>query len=81
MLKAIVYRMGSEKEPLRILNKKINLSLFASESLFFLMSAQLFFEILPTSCILEKGNRDVYLSAENHEPLSAQDGLSPLYNC
>lgn len=35
MLKTIVYRKGTEKEPLRILNKKINLSLFALESLFF----------------------------------------------
>lgn len=81
MLKTIVYRTGTEKEPLTILNKKINLSLFALESLFFLMSVQLFFESLPLSCILQKGNRDVYLLAENHKPLSAQDGLCPLYNC
>lgn len=43
MVKTIVYKKGTEKEPLRNLNKKINLPLFALESLF-LMSTQLFFE-------------------------------------
>lgn len=45
MLKTIVYRTATEKEPLRILNKKINLSLFALESLFFL--CQLNFSLKP----------------------------------
>lgn len=35
MVKTVVYRKGTVKEPLRNLNKKINLPLFALESLLF----------------------------------------------
>lgn len=81
MVKTIVYRKGTEKEPLRNLNKKINLPLFALESLFFWCQLNISLKPLPSSCIVQKGNRDVYLSAENHRPVSAQDRLCPLYNC
>lgn len=80
MVKTIVYRKGTEKEPLRNLNKKINLPLFALESLFFWCQLNISLKPLPSSCIVQKGNRDVYLSAENHRPVSAQDRLCPLYN-
>lgn len=76
----MVYKKGTEKEPLRNLNKKINLPLFALESLF-LMSAQLFFETFTIKLHSAKGKQNVYLSAGNCGPVSAQDCLCPLYSC
>ena len=78
MVKNIVYRKGTEKEPLRNLNKKINLPLFALESLF-LMSAQLFFETFTIKLHSAKGKqRCLFISRESQASLCPGRSLSSL---
>lgn len=78
MVKTIVYRKGTEKEPLRNLNKKINLPLFALERLF-LMSAQHFFETFTIKLYSAKAKqRCLFISRESQATLCPGWALSSL---